>query len=372
MVKIINKGPEAFRKYIVDKKVIIFGAGRAAESSLDIYFAKKKPEMIIDNSADKWGTYIEHLGERIPVVSTDALLKITDKQNYLLFISSPFYAADIVEQLDGIRGIDGMECFLQVLIRFSKEKIGNYNFSKGKERIPKKIHYIWLGRKEIPHEFQENIESWKRHNPDYEIVEWNEDNYDFDKGVYAREALEAHAYGFASNYARLDIIYNEGGIYLDTDVRVLKNLDCLLHDSAFFNMGSADRVNNGCGFGAVKGSGIVRELLDVYDGKHFLLPNGKPGNKQGHTFLHPVLKKHGFEIKNQYQKKDDIVLYPSEVMSPKTIDGMKDLFSDKTLSVHLESGSWRNEKEQAGMEKLKELLKSGRINEKSNNCDSCL
>ncbi|SKB66217.1 Glycosyltransferase sugar-binding region containing DXD motif-containing protein [Lachnospiraceae bacterium] len=363
MVRIINRGPEEFRKYIVDKKVIIFGAGRATESSLDIYFAEKKPEMIIDNSPDKWGTYIEHLGQKIPIVGIEALRNITDKQNYLIFISSPFYAADIVEQLDGICEIDGMECFLQVLIRYAKEKINDYSFSEGEERIPKKIHYIWLGNKEIPREFRENIKSWKMHNPDYEIVEWNEDNYDFGKCVYAKEALEAHAYGFASNYARLDIIYNEGGIYLDTDVKALKNFDCLLHDRAFFNMGSADRVNNGCGFGAEKGSSIVKELLDVYNGKHFLLPNGKPGKKQGHTFLHPVLKKHGFEIKNQYQKIDDVVLYPSEVMSPKTLEGMEDMFSDKTVSVHLESGSWRNEKEQAGMEKLLGLLKSGRIDE---------
>ncbi len=333
------------------------------ESSLDIYFSEKIPEMIIDNSSDKWGSKIEHLGESVEIVSSEVLKQIKNIQEYLIFISSPFYAVDIVEQLDRISEIDGMECFLQVLMRYAKEEIPNYQFTEGENRIPKKIHYIWLGRNEKPQEFQANIESWKKWNPDYEIIEWNEDNYDFGKKQYLREAYEAHAYGFASNYARLDIIYNEGGIYLDTDVRAVKSFDCLLKDGAFFNMGCADRVNNGCGFGAVPKSGIVRELMEVYENRHFLLSNGKPGKAQGHTFLHPTLKKHGFQIRNLYQKIDDIVLYPCEVMSPKTLDGMEDYCSDKTVSIHEEAGSWKSEKEKNGMLKLEKLIQIGRIDE---------
>lgn len=237
----------------------------------------------------------------------------------------------------------------------------DFEFTVGEQRIPKKIHYIWLGGKELPREFKENIDTWKKYNPDYEVIEWNEDNYDFWKNEYAREAIEARSYGFASNYARLDIIYNEGGIYLDTDVKAIKSFDCLLNDRAFFNMGCADRVNNGCGFGAAAGCDILKDLIDEYNGKHFLLPNGKPGKKQGHTFLHPAIKKYGFKIINQYQKVNDIVLYPAEVMSPKTIEGMPDFYSDRTVSVHFESGTWKNDEEKGSVTRLETLIKSGRF-----------
>ena len=93
--------------------------------------------------------------------------------------------------------------------------------------IPKKIHYCWFGENPMPDKDLENIESWKKFCPDYEIIRWDESNYDVNKIPYIKEAYECKKYAFVSDYARLDIIYHEGGIYLDTDVEIIKNIDFL-------------------------------------------------------------------------------------------------------------------------------------------------
>ena len=102
------------------------------------------------------------------------------------------------------------------------------------ERIPKKIHYCWVGGTAKPKSVQYCIDSWKKYCPDYEIIEWNEDNYDFSKNRYMKEAYDNKKWGFVPDYARLDIIYQHGGIYMDTDVEMVANLDDLLEYEGFF------------------------------------------------------------------------------------------------------------------------------------------
>ena len=99
--------------------------------------------------------------------------------------------------------------------------------------IPKIIHYCWFGGAELPEKDRKCIESWKKFCPDYQIIEWNENNYDVTKNTYMYQAYQAKKWGFVPDYARLDIIYQHGGIYLDTDVELVKNLDSLLENDAF-------------------------------------------------------------------------------------------------------------------------------------------
>ena len=366
MLKISNLGPNAFKSYIKQKKVYIYGAGRSLESCIDIYFENKKICKIVDNNPELWGKRIKHGQDDIEIIGLNRLKeevfkseKISDN---LIMISSPFYAAEIIEELDKIPELDGIECFLQILIRNTREEIKPFEFSKGISKIPKKIHYIWIGGKELPDDYKRNIESWKKFNPDYEIIRWDESNYDFKKIPYMKEAYESKAWGFVPNYARLNIIYQYGGIYLDTDVEVLKSLNPLLNDNAFFSLGCADRINQGCGFGAMAGHSIVLDMMKEFEKTKFLLENGQPGKKPCHTFIHPVIKKYGFEICNKYQKRNGVVVYPNEVMSPLTIFDTEDFISEKTISLHKESGTWKNEREKDGINKLKKLIREGRIN----------
>ncbi len=360
MLLVKNMGPQAFKKYIEDKDVYIFGAGRALESCVDIYFENKRITGIIDNGESLWGKTVSHNGEEISIESPEQFENKVSKKGIdgtVLFISSPIYAADIVEQLDKIAAFDGLDCFLQVLVRNTMEPVVPFEFTQGTQKIPKKIHYIWVGGKSLPDEYTRNIETWRKWNPDYEIIRWDETNYDFGKCDYVREAYETKNWGFVPNFVRLDIIYECGGIYLDTDVEAIRNFDVLLNDEAFICMGCADRINQGCGFGAVKGNNLIGMMRDKFYKSHFLNVDGKPGKRACHTFINPVVKQCGFQLNNQYQRKNGVVLYPSEVMSPLTIQGLSDGKTDKTVSIHQGTGSWRNEKERLAMERLETLIR---------------
>ena len=130
--------------------------------------------------------------------------------------------------------------------------------------IPKVIHYCWFGRGEKSELMQKCISSWKEYCPDYKIIEWNEDNFDINFCPYSAKAYEERRYGFLSDAARLWIIYQYGGIYLDTDVELLRSLDDLLGYEAWFAYGRATEINTGSGFGANKGNEFVKKLLDQY------------------------------------------------------------------------------------------------------------
>ena len=118
--------------------------------------------------------------------------------------------------------------------------------------IPKVIHYCWFGGNPIPEKDRRYIEGWKEKCPDYEIIEWNERNYDVSKNKYMAQAYEEKKWGFVSDYARLDLVYQYGGIYFDTDVELLKPLDNLLELEMFCGFESTKYVNFGIGFGAEK------------------------------------------------------------------------------------------------------------------------
>lgn len=359
MIHIRNMGSKEFTNYIQDKKVYIFGAGMLTENCIKIYCNEKEVEAIIDNNKKLWGKKKIVCDHKIEIINVETFASTISRQNIddvvLLIVPTP-YVTEIIRQLDNIESLNGLNCFIHAFIRNVKEIAPKYEFSKGTQKIPKTIHYFWIGEKEIPDFLQKCIDSWHIYNPDYKIVRWDEKNYDFSKNLYMKEAYENKAWGFATDYARLDVIYQYGGIYLDTDVEVIRNLDVVLCDDAFFNMGASDIINTGTGFGAVAGNQLIKEQMDYYDDKHFIMPNGKENRVCCYYYQHPIFEKHGFQIKNEYQKLNNIVIYPSEVMSPKGTWGMGDFFSEKTLSIHHESGTWRNEREREGNEELHKLF----------------
>ena len=143
--------------------------------------------------------------------------------------------------------------------------------------IPKKIHYCWFGGNPLPELAQKCIASWKKYCPDYEIIEWNETNYDITKNNYMNQAYENKRWGFVPDYARLDIIYTHGGIYLDTDVELIKPIDELLTLKAFAGVEqNSEYVALGLGFGAEKEHPTIKALRDYYDTLSFV-ENGELG-----------------------------------------------------------------------------------------------
>ena len=151
--------------------------------------------------------------------------------------------------------------------------------------IPKKIHYCWFGRNPLPPLALKCIESWKRYLPDYEIKEWNEDNFDVNMIPYTKEAYEAKKYAFVSDYARYWILYQYGGLYFDTDVEIIKNMDDIIARGPFMgceneaNLG-ATSTELGLGLGCNPGLLFYKEMLDLYGTLHFVNPNGSYNQKE--------------------------------------------------------------------------------------------
>lgn len=135
--------------------------------------------------------------------------------------------------------------------------------------IPKVIHYCWFGHNEKPELVKRCIESWKKYCPGYEIKEWNEDNFDVNLCDYTKQAYDEGKWAFVSDVARLWIVYNEGGIYLDTDVEVRNILDELLNYSCWFGCDDIRYIATGLGFGAEQNHWLIEKLLNDYYNKAF-------------------------------------------------------------------------------------------------------
>lgn len=202
--------------------------------------------------------------------------------------------------------------------------------------IPKVIHYCWFGYGEKPELAQKCIESWKEYCPDYEIIEWNENNFDINMNPYTKKWYEEKKYAFVSDYARLLIIEQNGGFYFDTDVEVVRPIDALRNHSAFIGFENNSFVNTGQGFGAKAHNPAVRAMLEEYA----QLLDGT-----GETIGCPILNtsalvKLGLERNGKFQELTDIAVYPAEYFNPYDAPAGLLFTTDLTYSIHWYAKSW--------------------------------
>ncbi|SFB29980.1 Glycosyltransferase sugar-binding region containing DXD motif-containing protein [Cohnella sp. OV330] len=183
-------------------------------------------------------------------------------------------------------------------------------------RIPRTIHYCWFGRGPKPKKIQKCMRSWSKYLGDYEIIEWNEDNFDIGANRYVKEAYEAKKYAFVSDYARLHALYHQGGIYLDTDVEVIKSLDRFLAHEAFSGFEDEKFLQSGT-MGAIQGHSWIKELLDYYDGRSFLRPDGTLDTTTNTAVISQICEKHGLKLNGRQQTlSNGVVFYPRCYFSP--------------------------------------------------------
>lgn len=208
--------------------------------------------------------------------------------------------------------------------------------------IPKKIHYCWFGKNPKPKLAEKCISSWKKYCPDYEVVEWNEDRFDVDKYPYAQHCLKNQKYAFLSDFVRLVVISEQGGIYFDTDVEVIRNFDDLLKYEAFFGFENNEYVASGLGFGAEKGHITVIKMLEEYDR---LQKAGGDFNLEGCPRLNTeALIKLGLQQNGKEQEVAGAHVFPAEYFNPFE-DATGLLKSTKnTYSIHWFAKSWMSKR----------------------------
>ena len=211
--------------------------------------------------------------------------------------------------------------------------------------IPKKIHYCWFGGNPIPEKDKKCIESWKKYCPDYEIIEWNESNYDLNKNQYMAEAYKERKWGFVPDYARFDIIYNHGGFYLDTDVELIASLDILRDNKGYMGFEGGTWINGGIGFGGEAGNETIKGLIDMYDHLSFYQEDGNLNLKPSPYYITEYLVKKGLSRDNREQDVGDLHIYPTDYFAAKDYDTGKVHKTMNTISIHQYNASWKTPKQ---------------------------
>ena len=212
----------------------------------------------------------------------------------------------------------------------------------------KVINYCWFGNNPKPKIVIKCIESWKKMCPDYEIKEWNESNFDVNINDYVKAAYEKKKWAFVSDYARLWIIYNFGGFYLDTDVELIKPFEeDVFNYNGFFCM-EKTMINTGLGFFAKKGDKIIKELLDSYSKIEF------DDNTTCVLLNDDIFNKHFKNLATFDTKKiiSNYIIYSNEYYCPLDYDTRKLHLTKNTIGIHWFGGSWFSKKR-----KFKEFLK---------------
>ncbi len=206
--------------------------------------------------------------------------------------------------------------------------------------IPRTIHYIWFGGAPIPERYRKFIDHWRTLMPDWEVICWDETNFDPRQCDYCREAYEAGRWAFVSDYARLKVLYDHGGIYLDTDEELIKPLDRFAGHKAIFGMEPGNRMQAGL-LGCEPGSPVMRAMLDHYEGIHYLQPDGTQDNTVIGTHIAGVLQQlypsFRYDSHITQELESGVVVYPDEYFCPDLL-GLK--IGENNYAVHRPMGSW--------------------------------
>lgn len=206
--------------------------------------------------------------------------------------------------------------------------------------IPKVIHYCWFGGGILPELAKKCIASWEKYCPHYQIKQWNESNYDISKNRYMHEAYMARKWGFVPDYARLDIIYEHGGFYFDTDVELIKPIDDLCNLPAFLGMENEGRIAAGLGFGAEPNNALILKMKEIYEDRVFINDYEFLSTHADPYYQTRLLRGLGLKENCEIQTIEGATIYPPEYFCPKNMLTGIEKITEKTYSIHHYDGSW--------------------------------
>ena len=206
-------------------------------------------------------------------------------------------------------------------------------------KIQKVIHYIWLGGNPLPKIAEKCIESWKKFCPDYEIKRWDETNLDVNKYQYTKDAYEAKKYAFVSDVFRTEILFNEGGIYFDIDVELLKPIDNILENvDCVMGFETSNLLNPGLFVASKKGNEDLKNILEIYKTLKFDINNLI--NLTVCEIYTKYYETKGLKRENKTQQIEQTIFYASEYFSPKSLTDGKLRKTENTYTIHHYCASW--------------------------------
>lgn len=328
-----------------DRKIVVYGAGMIGQVIVPyLVEANNLCDRLIcyfDADSNKQKLLIDICGHKYSVRKPEAI-RLISEETVVLVTNSNF--TPIVEMLDGMAELDNNEAFILPILNavaVHNQSSVKVNLRKTVEPlIPKKIHYCWFSGNPMPDYLLKCIESWERLCPDYEIVRWDESNYDVTKNLYMKQAYEAGKWGFVPDIARLDILYNHGGIYLDTDVEMVKRPDELLYQKGFAGVEKWGNVNMGGCSGAVAGHPMIKRMLDFRKNEKFVKEDGSMNVMTCGFYETLPFIELGMKPDNTVQEIGDMTIYSSEFFHPYDYMSCNLDRTENTFSIHHFNGGW--------------------------------
>ena len=210
--------------------------------------------------------------------------------------------------------------------------------------IPKIIHYCWFGGKPLPKIAEKCIASWKKYLPDSELKRWDESNFDVNAIPYTREAYAACKFAFVSDYARFWILYHYGGVYFDTDVEAINNMDDIISAGNFMGVEQQNderiTVAPGLGIGVIRENSLFGQMIEVYSRAHFLNDDGTPCLKNIVEITTEQLQKYGLRNISEIQECCGFTIYPKDYFCPIDYDTRELKITENTRTIHHYAESW--------------------------------
>lgn len=336
-------GIDTFLKRIEDKRLICYGAGKHFFNVLKKYKSfeiAKKITAVVDRDESKHKQVIGEGENKWVISNLTEFVDMTKKEDVVVLLTLEKNIIDVVKYLDSIQELGGVCTYISSYLDENICLKERFDYAAdGTERIPRMIHYCWFGGNEIPGKYRRYIETWKEKNPNYEIKKWDETNYDVSKNRYMAEAYSKGKWAFVSDYARIDIVNEYGGIYLDCDVEVLKAFDSLLCNSLFCGFEYNKMINLGLGFGATAHHPYLERLIELYHSLSFLKNDGDMNLTPCTVYQTETIKEYGIKPDGSFQKTDLITVFPRSAFAPISYFRMGEP-CEATYSMHHYDASW--------------------------------
>ena len=357
MIKLCTQ--DDFNKKTKGRRVILIGAGKKAKEIVDKF--NLNIGFAVDNNV-KGTDSCFWSARNISVVGWKQCIR-NIKEDDILLVTPFLKYMELLKQIDVTDRMSDKDVYVYTYmyaLQWDKERIEASNvpftITKGKtEKIPRTIHYCWFSDDPYPDKVKQCIESWHKYCPDYEFKKWDLTNYETEN-QFCREALESRAWAFASDYLRCDVVEKYGGIYLDTDVELIKSLDAFLYDEGFFVFESKNGVDPGSGMGGVKGNDMLREIREQYKDISFIKEDGTQNRVSIIEKYTSILVKHGLKKNAQYQIIDGIAIYPPLVLSPYSYMTGIDSRYEYTYGIHHWISAWITEEQRKELDSRKSYL----------------